>query len=97
MNAKDKRSEVRSEKRAEEREDAYGFELVLDLHECDIERFSRYYLREYFIMLCDTINMERCKLVFWDDRWVKIFNILLPWRWFWPVSEMTDPKTVTIY
>lgn len=76
--------------------DVYGFELVLDLHECDIERFSRYYLKEYFIMLCDTINMKRCRLVFWDDRWVKILNKLLPWRWIWPGDVQTNPKTTGI-
>lgn len=46
----------------------YGMELILDLHECDTGRFNREYLRRYFRELCDDIlNMERCKLYFWDD------------------------------
>ena len=46
---------------------AYGFELILDLHDCDISTFNRKSLRSYFKRLCDAIGMQRCKLVFWDD------------------------------
>ncbi len=45
----------------------YGFELILDLHECDVNTFDRVSLEVYFKKLCKKINMERCDLHFWDD------------------------------
>jgi S-adenosylmethionine/arginine decarboxylase-like enzyme len=46
---------------------SYGRELVLDLHNCNPRKFARAYLRKYFRDLCKLIDMERCKLVWWDD------------------------------
>ncbi len=45
----------------------YGKELILDLHNCDISKFDRKNIRNYFKRLCDLIDMERCKLTWWDD------------------------------
>jgi S-adenosylmethionine/arginine decarboxylase-like enzyme len=45
----------------------YGKELIIDLHKCDISKFNRQSLRKYFKELCDLIDMQRAKLVFWDD------------------------------
>lgn len=45
----------------------YGFELLLDLHGCDVSKFSRSSLRKYFANLCRAIDMKRCELYFWDD------------------------------
>jgi len=45
----------------------YGKELILDLHNCDPKFFTRKYIRRYFVQLCHLINMERCKLTWWDD------------------------------
>lgn len=45
----------------------YGKELILDLHNCDPKTFTRESIEQYFIKLCDLINMEREKLVWWDD------------------------------
>lgn len=59
----------------------YGYELILDLHGCDVSRFNRRHLRRYFKALCQAIGMTRCKLEFWDDKWV------LPWR------RQTSPHT----
>ena len=44
----------------------YGKEFTLDLHDCDVEKFTRKMIKQYFIELCDIIEMEREKLVFWD-------------------------------
>jgi S-adenosylmethionine decarboxylase len=49
---------------------AYGFELILDLHGCDVSTFTRQSLAEYFTKLCEAIDMERCDLHFWDDEGV---------------------------
>ena len=76
--------------------EVYGYELILDLHGCDVDKFTRKSFRKYFIALCDEIEMERAKLVFWDDRWVIILNKILPWRWIWPVKVQTNPKTTGI-
>lgn len=45
----------------------YGKELILDLHNCDPVTFTRKSIRNYFRRLCDLIDMERCKLSWWDD------------------------------
>src|SRR5437016_3040013 len=47
--------------------DYYGQELILDLHGCDADRFTRGEIEEFFEELCDLIDMERCDLHFWDD------------------------------
>ena len=45
----------------------YGQELILDLHGCDTGKFTRKAIEQYFVELCDLIDMERCDLHFWDD------------------------------
>lgn len=45
----------------------YGFELIMDLHDCDVSTFNRTSLKNYFSNLCEAIDMERCELHFWDD------------------------------
>lgn len=45
----------------------YGKELILDLHECDVGKFTRDSIEQYFIELCELIDMQRCALHFWDD------------------------------
>lgn len=45
----------------------YGFELIVDLHSCDVSKFNRTSLRKYFDKLCKAIDMKRCELYFWDD------------------------------
>ena len=45
----------------------YGYELIMDLHDCDASTFNRKSLRAYFKKLCEAIDMQRCKLCFWDD------------------------------
>lgn len=47
--------------------DVYGWELILDLHDCDVVRFNREEIEQYCEELCDLIMMERCDLYFWDD------------------------------
>jgi len=48
----------------------YGYELILDLHRCDISTFTRQCLKEYFAELCEAIDMQQCELHFWDDEGV---------------------------
>ena len=48
----------------------YGKELIIDLHNCDASTFDRMSIKQYFIKLCDQIDMERCKLSWWDDHGV---------------------------
>ena len=44
----------------------YGKELILDLHQCDVSKFTRESIKHFFIELCNLIDMERCDLHFWD-------------------------------
>jgi len=46
----------------------YGKELILDLHECDTSLFNRVDIENYFKLVCDLIEMERCELYWWDDQ-----------------------------
>lgn len=48
----------------------YGKELILDIHKCDPSTFTRKSIRNYFKELCNTIDMERCELYWWDDNGV---------------------------
>lgn len=45
----------------------YGKEIIIDMHECDSKMFTRKHIRNYFKKICDLIDMERCKLCWWDD------------------------------
>ena len=49
-------------------EKPYGYELILDLHGCDVGKFNRTSLDNYFEKLCKSIDMKRCDLYFWDDE-----------------------------
>jgi S-adenosylmethionine decarboxylase len=46
---------------------AYGLELILDLHDCDASRFRRSAIQGFFTELCELIDMQACDLHFWDD------------------------------
>ena len=61
--------------------DIYGYELILDLHECDSSTFTRASIERFFAKLCDLIDMEQCDLHFWDDVGVP------------EEEQQTDPKT----
>ena len=44
----------------------YGYELILDLHGCDVSKFTRKSIEEYMVTICKAIGMEREGLHFWD-------------------------------
>lgn len=48
----------------------YGKELILDLHECDPSTFNRKSIRKFFKRLCELIDMQRDKLIFWDELYI---------------------------
>ena len=50
----------------------YGYELIMDLHGCNVLKFTREILQEFFIELCKLIRMQRCELHFWDDVGVPV-------------------------
>lgn len=50
----------------------YGHELILDLHECDSDKFNRESISTFFVELCDLIDMEMCEVHFWDDMGVPL-------------------------
>ena len=45
----------------------YGKELILDLHNCNPEKFTREEIERYFKEVCGLIDMQRCELFWWDD------------------------------
>ena len=44
----------------------FGYELLLDLHGCDVSTFNRESIEGYFKRICDAIGMKREDLHFWD-------------------------------
>ncbi len=59
----------------------YGYELILDLHECNSEAFNRASLDRYFTKLCKSIDMVKCERYWWDDMDVP------------PKLKQTEPHT----
>lgn len=47
----------------------YGYSLSLDIHGCDTSQFTRRNLKRFLNHLCNEIDMDREKLVFWDYNW----------------------------
>ena len=45
----------------------YGFELIIDLKDCDPSLFNRKSIDDYFSSLCELISMEKAEVYFWDD------------------------------
>lgn len=45
----------------------YGFELLMDLHDCNPATFTRNHIDRFFTALCDLIDMKKCVVHFWDD------------------------------
>ncbi len=45
----------------------YGYELILDLHDCDSATFTRESIDGYFETLCKAIDMVKCERYWWDD------------------------------
>src|SRR3989338_11329371 len=45
----------------------YGKEVILDLHNCNAKKFTRKIIKAYFTELCHLIDMQICKLCWWDD------------------------------
>ena len=44
----------------------YGKEVIIDLHNCDPKLFTRKSIENYFIDLCELIDMKREDLHWWD-------------------------------
>jgi len=45
----------------------YGFELMLDLVNCDISTFTRDSLDHFFTQLCSLTKMTKVTVYFWDE------------------------------
>jgi S-adenosylmethionine/arginine decarboxylase-like enzyme len=59
----------------------YGKELILDLHHCKVDSFTRGVIRAYCRGLCQAIDMQPCDLHFFDDEDVAI------------AEQQTSPQT----
>ena len=45
----------------------YGYMLAMDLHQCDVSKFNRKDLKEFFEQLCNLTDMQLAEIFFWDD------------------------------
>lgn len=53
----------------------YGKELIVDIHKCDVLRFTRELISKFMCDLCHLIDMEREDLHFWDyDGYEEEYN-----------------------
>ena len=57
---------------------AYGKELIIDLHNCNTDLFTRRMLKKYVVGLCEILNMERAKLTWWDYRYAPLAKLNAP-------------------
>ena len=46
----------------------YGKELILDIHKCDADTFTRDSIKKFCEKLCGLIDMESCEFHFWDFK-----------------------------
>ena len=44
----------------------FGKEVILDLHNCNVDKFNRKDIEAYFVELCQMIDMVREDLFWWD-------------------------------
>ncbi len=51
---------------------SYGYELILDLHGCDVGKFTRKSIEGYMEAVCEAIDMKRADLHFWDYEGVPV-------------------------
>lgn len=45
----------------------YGKELILDLHGCNTETFTRGHIRTFFVLACDKMGVSPQDRHYWDD------------------------------
>ncbi len=60
---------------------SYGLELVLDMNECNVAKFTRKDIKTFCSQLCKLIGMQAEDLYFWDDCHVPL------------AKRQTNPKT----
>lgn len=46
----------------------YGEEIIIDIHDAAMSRFTRANIEEYCKEVSDALEMTRCDLHFWDDE-----------------------------
>lgn len=51
----------------EKKDKPYGYELIMDMHGCDVSKFNRESIDGYFEKVCDAIDMKRSDRYWWDD------------------------------
>lgn len=44
----------------------YGYELIIDLKDCEISFFTRDHLKKFCVSLCKLIDMTPADIYFWD-------------------------------
>ncbi len=69
----------------------YGKELILDLYDCDVSKFNRKNLKNFFLSLCEEIDMTPCKLTWWDDKWTWLWKLI----YFWDKSIQYETRPHT--
>lgn len=48
-------------------DDVYGQEVIMDLHNCNVEKFTNKSIEKFLIEICDMTKMKRAELHWWED------------------------------
>ena len=59
---------------------AFGKELIIDLYDCDVEKFNRSSIKQWLDELCKLIDMKQEDLYFWDYKWFWFWRIIYFWK-----------------
>ncbi len=46
--------------------ESYGYELIIDVEDCNPKLFTRYWINRYFIAICNEMGATRATKYFWD-------------------------------
>ena len=77
----------------------YGTELILDIHDCNVAKFTRAYIEVYLETLCkDIIDMQRADLHWWDyDGYPEEYNAAPPHLKGVSCVQFITTSTITIH
>ena len=48
----------------------YGKELILDMHNCNLDSMTKESIENFLKKLCKLIDMERCGLHWWEEEFI---------------------------
>ena len=75
----------------------YGKELILDLHNCDISKFDKKGIQNFFDLLCKKIKMEQVKSHWWTTEGLTKEELEIPHLRGTSAIQFIKTSNVTIH